>query len=407
MTRSFWHEAHRTREATYDVVVVGGGIVGCSTAYWLHRRNAGRVAIVEARTLGAAASGRNAGFILQGTHTDYLSDIERYGEHTARNLWHFTRANRELLDSELNGSAFGWAPQGSLTVAGSADEDERLQASVPKLRAAGAPVVYLSPEETNARLHGTDFHGSLYVTSGAVVDPLHLVRHVAAQSQADVFPHHPVRQITWTEDAVVLHTPDRRFRARRIVLALGAYLPKLVPALDAVVRPVRAQMLATAPAEDRAIPVPAYSHDGHYYIRQLSRGDVLVGGGRHRHRRAEVGYEDRTTPAVQNTIERYLHTHFPWTRSLPIRQRWSGTMGFSPDGRPVVGTVPEHPRGLFATGFTGHGMGYGFHMGRLLAALLCGDRAPASLSLFDANRFAETDPETGKPGASSVRSRPE
>lgn len=406
MTRSFWQEAHRSREATYDVVVVGGGIIGCSTAYWLHRRTAGRVAIVEARTLGAAASGRNAGFILQGTDTDYLSDIERYGERTARSLWHFTLANRELMASELNGSAFGWAPQGSLTVAGSADEDERLQASVPKLRAAGAPVVYLSPEETNARLHGTGFHGSLYVTSGAVVDPLHLVRHVAAQSQADVFPHHPVRRITWPEGAVVLHTPDRRFRARRVVLALGPYLPTLVPELGAAVRPVRAQMLATAPAEDRALPVPAYSHDGHYYIRQLPRGDVLVGGGRHRHRSAEQGYEDRTTPAVQNTIERYLHTYFPWTRSLSIRQRWSGTMGFSPDGRPVVGTVPGRPRGLFATGFTGHGMSYGFRMGRLLADLLCDDPPPASLSLFNAGRLAEADGMIRPTGASSVP-RPE
>jgi hypothetical protein len=52
-------------------------------------------------------------------------------------------------------------------------------------------------------------------------------------------------------------------------------------------------------------------------------------------------------------------------------------------------------------------MGYGFHMGRLLAALLCDDRAPASLSLFDANRFAESDHEASKPGASSVCSRPE
>lgn len=399
MTRSFWQTAHRTQETSYDVIVVGGGMVGCATAYWLRRRNAGRVALLEAQSLGAEASGRNAGFILQGTHTDYLSTVEQYGERTARGLWHFTRANRDLLASELNTSAFGWAPQGSLTVAGSADENERLQASVPKLRAAGAPVVHLSAAETNARLHSTGFCGSLYVTSGAVVDPLRLVRHVAARSKADVFPHHPVRRITWSADGAVVHTPHRRFRAQRVVLALGAFLPQLVPALSDVVRPVRAQMLATAPASDRAIPVPAYSHEGHYYVRQLDRGDILVGGGRHRHREAEVGYDDRTTPAVQNTIERYLHTHFPWTRSLSIQQRWSGTMGFSPDGRPVVGSVPGHPRGLFATGFTGHGMGYGFRMGRLLTDLVMGDDPPDTLSLFSADRFDSDSVSASAPEA--------
>jgi len=387
MTRSYWQNQHRQRTATYDVAVVGGGIVGASAAYWLTRRGAGQVALVEANALGYGASGRNAGFILQGTDADYRTDVERYGERTARALWHFTRANRELIASELNTHAFDWAPHGSLIAAGSTAEDERLQASVPLMRAAGAPVVYLSPSETKARLHATGFHGSLYVTSGATVDPLKLVRHVAAESRADVFTHHPVRDVTWSDQGATLETPTRRFRANRVVLALGPHVSRLVPALKRFVRPVRAQMLATAPADDPAIPVPTYSHEGGFYVRQLPSGEVLAGGGRHAHRETEVGFDDATTPAVQNVIERYLHTHFPWTQPLAVQQRWSGIMGFSPDGRPVVGTVPGEPRGVFATGFTGHGLGYGFRMGRLLADLVCDDTPPESHSLFAATRF--------------------
>ena len=223
------------------------------------------------------------------------------------------------------------------------------------------------------------------------MNPIHLVRHIAKKSKADLRMHQPVERIRWEGEGVTLETPDVRLWARRVVLAVGVNVPSLVPSLSPFVRPVRAQMLATAPTDTQLLPIPVYSHHGGFYIRQLESGDVLVGGGRHEHREAEETGVDATTPAVQATIERYLHTYFPWTRSLSVRRRWSGTMGFSPDGRPVVGPVPEHPSSVFATGFTGHGMGYGFRMGRLLADRMCGTTHPDGYDLFAASRFDQAD----------------
>jgi glycine/D-amino acid oxidase-like deaminating enzyme len=96
-------------------------------------------------------------------------------------------------------------------------------------------------------------------------------------------------------------------------------------------------MLSTQPTESQHVSVPVYSHGGEFYVRQLTEGTVLAGGGRHAHAEAEATATDTTTPAVQAAIERYLHRHFPWTQAVPIDRRWSGTMTFSPDGRPVVG----------------------------------------------------------------------
>ena len=389
MTASIWQQAHRRRSISYDVAIVGGGIVGCATAYWLHQRDpALRVAIVEAGSLGDGASGRNAGFVLLGTHQDYLTAIRSYGERTAHRLWQFTRENRRLL-SELSGSSFGWKEHGTLTVAGDDEEDDRLRRALPYMRAAGIPVVYLGPSETRQRLNGRAFQGSLYVTSGAAIDPLRLVRYLAAQSQADVLSHHRVTRMRQSAPGVEIQTPRIRIRAEQAVLAAGAYAPRIVPALQNYVRPVRAQMLATHAGADRQIPTPVYSHHGAYYVRQLSDGVILAGGGRQNHRDTEVGYEDATTPAVQADIERYLHTHFPWTTSLRVQSRWSGTMGFSPDERPVVGTLPGVPEALFATGFTGHGMGFGMRMGQMLADTLRSEQRPKALDLFSSARFEE------------------
>ncbi len=389
MSVSFWQHASSANTAAYDVVVVGGGIVGCATAFWLRRRRSKlRVAIVEAQSIGHGASGRNAGFLLQGTDSDYITDVDRYGARRAKQLWRFTRENRNLIESELQGSAFDFQASGSLVVAGDAAEDKRLQASVSPLRAIGAPVVYLSPKETNRRLDAEGFYGSLYVTSGAMLDPLRLVQHIAAASEAQVFEYQPVRQITPVGDRYRVETDGRHIEAGQVVVTVGAHLPQLIPALDRYVRPVRAQMLATEPTA-RRLSVPVYSHAGAFYIRQAPGGEVLLGGARHRHADAETGYEDATTPAVQDDLEAYLHTHFSWASNLNVARRWSGTMGFSPDGLPVVGAIPDQPGNVWATGFTGHGMGYGFRMGQLLAALALGDSSPSGYRLFTASRFQE------------------
>lgn len=391
MSVSFWQRASSADAATYDVVIVGGGIVGCATAYWLHRRRSRlRVAIVEARSIGHGASGRNAGFLLQGTDTDYLTALERHGAQRAKHFWRFTRDNRNLIEAELSGSAFDFSACGSMTVAGTEEEDARLQHSVSPLRAIGAPVVYLSPKETNRRLHAKGFYGSLFVTSGAMVDPLKLVQHVAAESRAHVFEYQPVQGVTAAGDHYCVETSGRQIRTGQVVFALNAYLPQIVPALADFVRPVRAQMLSTT-STDRRLRVPAYTHTGEFYIRQGPDGEVLLGGARHRHAEDEVGYDDATTPAVQKDLERYLRTHFPWARGREVTQRWSGTMGFSPDGLPVVGAVPGQPGNVWAAGFTGHGMSCGFRMGQLLAACALDDARPDGYELFTASRFDRPD----------------
>jgi gamma-glutamylputrescine oxidase len=173
--------------------------------------------------------------------------------------------------------------------------------------------------------------------------------------------------------------------APHVVLCLNAFLPHLVPALSAFVRPVRAQMLATAPAAP-FLDRPVYSHEGFFYVRQLPDGRVLAGGARHLHLDAEVGYEDATTEALQADLEAHLRRHFPAAAGAPVERRWSGTMGFSPDGLPVVGAAPGVPGALFACGFTGHGMAFGARFGLLLARLALGMNDEAG-DLFAAERL--------------------
>ena len=373
-----------------DVAVIGGGIAGVSTAYWLRQFDPSLdVVIVERERLAQGASGRNAGFLLQGTDADFVRTVEERGDETAWRLWQFTQENRDGLIEALADADVGLARSGSFTVAGDAAEDERLRAAADLLQSRGVAVEYVASEEANRRLGSTRFLGALRVASGAMMQPVRVVQTLAARSGARIAEGYTVRTLHADGDRVQIETDGGRLAAECVVLALNAHLPQLVPELTDIVRPVRAQMLATAPVPLR-LREPVYSHEGYYYLRQLPTGEVLLGGARHRHRPAEVGYDDATTEALQSDLAAYLHDHFPGFAGAPVVRRWSGTMGFSSDGLPTVGPVPELPHAWWVGGFTGHGMGYGFRMGRLVASLLLGQPDPSE-DLFHARRFEGTD----------------
>jgi len=381
--------AHTESEALptrCDVAVVGGGIAGVSTAYWLRQFALSLdVVIVERERLAQAASGRNAGFLLQGTDADFARTVEERGAETAWRLWQFTQENRDSLVEALADADAGLARSGSFTVAGDAAEDERLRTAADLLQSRGVAVEYLASEEADRRLGSTGLLGALRVASGAMMQPVRVVQTLAERSGARIVENHNVLALDADDDRVRIDTDGGTLAAEYVVLALNAYLPQLVPELTDIVRPVRAQMLATAPVPLR-LREPVYSHEGYYYLRQLPTGEVLLGGARHRHRAAELGYEDATTDALQSDLEDYLRTYFPDLAGGPVTRRWSGTMGFSADGLPAVGPVPGMLRGLWVGGFTGHGMGYGFRMGRLVASLLLGQPDPSE-DLFHARRF--------------------
>lgn len=72
---------------------------------------------------------------------------------------------------------------------------------------------------------------------------------------------------------------------------------------------------------------------------------------------------------------------------MRVDLRWSGIMGFSPDGLPVLGPVPGLAGSFFAAGFSGHGMAYGFRFGKLLADLMADREDVDGADLFSADRF--------------------
>ena len=116
--------------------------------------------------------------------------------------------------------------------------------------------------------------------------------------------------------------------------------------------------LVTEPLDHIPLPYCGYSDYGYMYYRSTFDGRFLLGGGRQHYKAEEETTEDRINPNVQGFLDAYLRKYFPDV-TAPVAHRWSGIMGFSCDGLPLVGTLPGKPRVGFAVGFTGHGLAMG------------------------------------------------
>lgn len=383
-TVSLWQRPPRIEA---DVAIVGGGVIGTATAWALRRLDPGlRVAILEAERLAHGASGRNAGFLLLGTASDYASAVEQYGRDAARRIWAFTAEAFRLAAEVGEAEDVGFVRTGSVIASADAPKTDRLHRAHRLLAEDDVQTAFLTGGEADRQIGGVGFSGALVVPEGGAIDPARLVRALARLSGAEVHENWRVAYVESEGGRVRLGAEGGgEVVADRVLVATNAYLPRLLPGLSPVVRPVRAQMLATAPAPP-TLAAPVYSHEGYFYVRQRADGRVLLGGARHLHRDAEVGYEDATTEALQASLADYFATHFPSLAGVPVERRWSGTMGFSPDGLPVLGAVPGVPGAQFAAGFTGHGMGYALRFGLLAARVLVGESDDA-LDLFHADRL--------------------
>ncbi len=378
MTDSFW-QFERTATPSValpeavDVAIIGAGILGASVAYHLRRQAPSvRVAVLDRTGPAAGASGRNAGFILLGTADHYAEDVARMGREAALALWRRSDENRvELLQAvQSAGIACAWTACGRLGIAESEAEWATIQQSAELLRADGFADVDVRDGRYLRRQLGSAFDdapGALWVGGDAGVHSGDLVRGLLASSGAAVVYPAEIERLEPVAGGVIVRSKRGNLRAGRVVIAANAWLPGLVPTLTDEVRPVRGQVLVTAPLGYRVLDPVVYADGGYQYFRQLPDTRFLMGGCRLLDEPGEIGLGDQLNPTVQAGLETYLHRRFPQTVGLAVTHRWSGPMAFTSDGLPRVGQVPDVPGAIYAGGFTGHGFGFAFRLGRDLA----------------------------------------
>jgi gamma-glutamylputrescine oxidase len=349
-----------------DVIVVGGGVTGCSCALTLAERGL-RVRVHEARKVAGGASGRNGGFALRGAACGYAVARESMGRERAQMLWRLTETALARIES-LAGDALNRA--GSLRLAADEAERQALAIDFEALVDDGFTTEWIdSPPAPLDRL----FAAAILHPNDGAMHPARWVRRLASRAVAAGAEIAEGSRVELDD----LDTPV-------VVVATDGFTPGLLPELSHLVRPVRGQMLATAPIAERLFERPHYARHGFDYWLQLEDGRLLIGGKRDASFETEDTAVEATTPVVQERVEA-LVADLLGTRPH-VTHRWAGIWGETPDQLPLAGPLPDRSGVWIAAGYSGHGNVLGFACGDLVARAIAGD-APPELALFDPARF--------------------
>ena len=385
-----------------DVVIVGAGLTGLWTAYYLLEHDpALEVLIVEAEVAGFGASGRNGGWCsaLFPVSADELA--RRHGHDAAADL----RAAMRDTVVEVGGVAAaeqidcGFAFGGTVTLARNRPQLERIAAEVESDARWGDESRLLGPDEVDDHVRAEGVIGGSYTPDCARIQPLRLVRGLV-----DVLVSRGARLVEGTRAlrlsprAVV--TDHGTVRARWVIRATEAWTSQL-PGAGRELAPVYSHMIATEPLPpevwaqiglDRAQTF----HDARHLIvyGQRTTDDRLAFGGRgapyHLNSAIRPSYD--RVEATSEHLRRELVDLFPVLDRAEITHRWGGPLGVSRDWSPSVGLDPETGIG-WAGGYVGDGVATTNLAGRTLADLVAGADSPLVHLPWVGHRSPRWEPE--------------
>lgn len=366
-----------------DVLVLGGGGAGCSAALHLARRGA-RVVVLERGLVGSQASGVNHGGVRQqGRHPAEIPLALR-----SRAMWARMR--------EICGSDSEFEACGHLKLARNEEEEAEL------LRWNAMAAGYgLRPRMIGRNAIRADtpafsdrvVAGSLLEEDGAANPRLlsPALARAAREAGATILENHSVTGMARQGDGFVLEANGATFAAP-ILLNTAGYWGGHVAAIFGEPVPIESlnpNMLVTEPLP-AICPHNLGVVGGDVYLRQISRGNVIFGGGR--------GESDASVPVSRplpapsfNAMARAIEV-LPVLAGAMIIRSWTGIDGGMPDARPVMGPSRTTPGLIHAFGFSGHGFMLGPAVGAVLSELVLDGRSETSLDGLGIERFAGHGP---------------
>jgi gamma-glutamylputrescine oxidase len=356
-----------------DVVVLGGGIAGCSAALHLAKRGY-RVALLEAQEIGYGASGRSGGQTIFGLAASQQSLAAQVGRGDAKHLFDLSIEALNLTQSLIAEHRIDCDYRANhVHVAVKPRHVTELQDWARELQEeyGYSSVRLLNREELQAHVRSGRYLGGLLDTRSGHLHPLKFTRGLARAAEAAGAMIFENSQVLRYQDGpeVIVHTRQGTMRCAHLVLCGNAYIGAVAPPLSRRILGVGTYIIATEPlGEERVralLPSNSAIADINWildYFRSSADHRLLFGG--------RVSYSAVQPPHLGESMRKRMLRIFPSLAGVHVEYVWGGYLDITMSRAPDFGRLA--PNVFYLQGFSGHGMTLTGLAGKLVAEAVAG-----------------------------------
>lgn len=362
--RSFWES--ELYERTYDLVVIGAGLTGQSTAHFFKKKHPdASVLVLDRGFFPIGASTRNAGFACFGSVTEHMADMKIEEESNIIDRIRRRFNGLKLLRTTLGDENIAYREPGAYEIF----TDEKIyEEALDHLdicnrwlkEAAGKEEVYKKTEHNGFPAISIDHEGCLH--PGKMMNTLYQ-KNVALGIE---FRWRSQVKHLDTEHSRLVLDEGIEFHANKIIVATNSFTSKIIDNID--IKPGRGFVFVTKPISDLKWQGTYHYDAGYYYFRGVGENRMLLGGARSLDIDVETTTEFGTNHKIKNHLLKFANDVLRLPKGWEIETEWSGIMGFTSTKSPILRKISDST--VVVAGLSGMGVALGMQLGREAADMV-------------------------------------
>lgn len=364
---SYWETS--SYFSCFDLIVIGGGIVGLNSALAFKKKNSkAKILVVERGLLPSGASTKNAGFACFGSAGELLADLKQM---SSNSVWETVKMRYEglqLLKKRISEKAMDYQALGGYEVY---DDSNSFNSSLENLEFLNTQLKGLLgikncyAASRSKQLGYKNLKGLILNKYEGQIDTGRMMQKLLQLTQqAGILVLNGIRvsNINDLGSKVELESNAGIFTSKKVIVATNGFASELLKIKD--VKPARAQVLITKPILNLKLNAAFHYDEGYYYFRNIHKR-VLLGGGRNLDPETETTVLPDLNPAIQHKLDLLLKTMILPDTKFEIDFRWTGIMGIGKEKKPIIRSVSQNV--LAAVRMGGMGVAIGTWVGEQAA----------------------------------------